>query len=83
MHSLALIVKCERKDLTQSYDKSPGTNRTIQKGQLQQKNATIHFDYTMITDRLRMVSWSSESHPSGVVKSVYGIKTFPLTTTTV
>ena len=32
------------------------------------KNATKNFDYTTIADRLRTVSWGSESHPAGVVK---------------
>ena len=43
------------------------------------KNATKNFDYTTIADRLRTVSWGSDSHPAGVVKPVYGIPTFPLT----
>ena len=28
------------------------------------KNAAKNFDYTMIADRLRTVSWSNSSHPS-------------------
>ena len=44
------------------------------------KNATKHFDYTTIVDRRRTVSWSNDIHPTGVVKHVYGIPTFPLTT---
>ena len=43
------------------------------------KNATKHFDYTTIADRLRMVSWSNRSHPTGVVNLVYERSTFPLT----
>ena len=43
------------------------------------KNATKNFDYTTIADRLRTVSWGSDSHPAGVVTPVYGIPTFPLT----
>ena len=43
------------------------------------KNATKNFDYTMIADRLRTVSWGNDSHPAGVVKPVYGIPAFPLT----
>ena len=43
------------------------------------KNATKYFDYTTIADRLRTVSWDNDSHPTGVVKPVYGIPTFPLT----
>ena len=43
------------------------------------KNATKNFDYTTIADRLRTVSWSNSSHPTGVVKPVYERSTFPLT----
>ena len=38
-----------------------------------------NFDYTTIADRLRTVSWSNNSHQTGVVKPVDGIPTFPLT----
>ena len=68
------------RDLTQSYDKSPNTQRKIQKATLQHKNATKNFDCTTIVDRLRTVSCSNDSHPIGGVKPVYGISTFPLTT---
>ena len=34
------------------------------------KNATKNFDYTTIADRLRTVSRSNSSHPTGVVKPV-------------
>ena len=54
------------RDLTQSSDKSPYIHRKIQKAKLQYKNATKHFDYTMIADRLRTVSWGNDSHPTGV-----------------
>ena len=47
------------------------------------KNATKSFDYTTIADRLRTVSWSNSSHPTGVVKPVYERSTFPLTATAV
>ena len=30
------------------------------------KNATKNFDYTMIADRLRTVSWINNSYPTGV-----------------
>ena len=46
----------------------------------QHKNATKNFDYKTIADRLRTVSWSNNSHPTGVVKPVNGYPTFPLTT---
>ena len=67
------------RDLTQACDKNPYTHRTIQKATWQHKNATKNFDYTTIADRLRTVSWSSSSHPTGVVKPVYERSTFPLT----
>ena len=37
-----------------------------------------NFDDTTIADRLRTVGWSNDSYPTGVVKPVYGIPTFPL-----
>ena len=67
------------RDLTQSYDKSPYTDRKIQKATWQHKNATKNFDYTTIGDRLRTVSWGNDSQPTGVVKQVYGIPAFLLT----
>ena len=67
------------RDLTQSYDKRPYTNREIQKATWQYKKATKNFDYTTIADRLRTVSWSNIRHLSVVVKPVYGIPTFPQT----
>ena len=42
-------------------------------------NAIKTFDYTTIADRLKTVSWSNDSHPTGGVKPIYGIPTFPLT----
>ena len=69
----------KRRDLTQSYNKSPYTDRKIQKATWQHKNATKNFDYTIIADRLRTVSWGNDSHPTGVVKPVNGILTLPLT----
>ena len=57
---------------------SPVTNLYSAKknGKLQHKNATKNFNYTMIANRLRMVSCSSVS--TGVVKPVYWIPTVPL-----
>ena len=71
------------RDLTQSYNKSPYSHRKIQKPTREPKNATKNFDYTTIVDRLRTVSWSTDSHTTGVVKPVYRIPTFPLTAKTV
>ena len=36
------------------------------------KNATKKFDYTAVADRLRTVSWSNYSHPTGVVNRFTG-----------
>ena len=47
------------------------------------KNDTKNFDYTTIAGRLRTVSWSNSSHPTGVVKPVYDRSNFPLTATAV
>ena len=66
------------RDLTQSYDKSPYTQRKLEVANSQHKNATKTFDYTTITDRLKNVNY--DSNPTGVVKPVYGFPTFPLTT---
>ena len=57
--------------------------RKIPKTKRQHKNTTQNFDNTTIADRLRTVSWSNDSHPTGVVKPLYSIPTFPLTTHTV
>ena len=76
---MSQILREKGRDLTQCYDKSPFTHRKIQKATWQHPNDTKHFDYTTIEDRLRTVSWSNDSHPTGVVKPVYGIPTFPLT----
>ena len=53
-------------DLTQSYEKSPYTNRTLIK---QSDNTKRHqnYDYATIADRLRTVSWTTYSrHPTGL-----------------
>ena len=67
------------RDLTQSYDKSPCTNRKFQKSTWQRKNTTKNFDYTTIADRLNMVNCSNDSYITGVVKPVYKVPTFLLT----
>ena len=43
------------------------------------KYATKNFDYTTSADRLRTVSWSNSSYPTGVVEPVNERSTFPLT----
>ena len=47
-------------DLTQSYDKTPYTNRKFENQKTTHTNATKNFDYTTIADRLRTVSWSNK-----------------------
>ena len=59
--------------------KAPTTTENSKK---QNDNTKRHqkFDNT-IADQLRAFSWSNiDSNPTGVVKPVYGITTFPLTT---
>ena len=60
-------IRPKGRDLTQSYDKRLYTHRKIQKASWQHKKATKNFDYTTIADRLRTVSWSNSTHPTGVV----------------
>ena len=43
--------------------KNPKSNMTTQKRHQ-------NFDYTMIADRLRTVSWGNDSYPTGVVKDL-------------
>ena len=81
------LLICHRKerekgrDLTQFYDKSPYTHGKIRNVRTQKRYQNI--DYTTIAGRLRTVSWSNDRNPTGVVKPVYGIPTFPLTAKTV
>ena len=58
--------------------KAPTPIEKIQKATWKHQNATKNFDYTTIADRLRTVSWGNDSHPTGVVKPVYWIRTFLL-----
>ena len=60
--------------------KTPTPTEQSKKQQDNIKNATKNFDYTTIADRLRTVSWSNSSHPTGVVKPGYVRSTFPFTT---
>ena len=59
----SLILKPNKeRDLTQSYNKSPYTNRKFRKAKWQHKNASQNFDFTTIADQLRTVSWSNRSY---------------------
>ena len=65
-------------DLTQSYDKNPYTNRKFEtKGQHTQTPPKTSITQQLRTDLGRSVGVTS--NPTGVVKPVYGIPTFPLT----
>ena len=59
--------------------KSPTPTEKSKKQRDNNKKRQQNFDYTKMADGLRTVSWSNNSHPTGVVKPVYGIPTFPLT----
>ena len=59
------------------------THTPTEKSKKQRDNTKTHkktSDYATIAGRLWTVSWSNDSHRTGVVKPVYGIPTFPLTT---
>ena len=49
----------KRRDLTQSYDKSPYTHRKTKTTRQHKKCHQKNFDYTTISGRLRTVSWSN------------------------
>ena len=53
------MLKEKGRDLTQSYDKSPHTNRNVKKAKRQDIYATYKFDYSVIADRLRTASRSN------------------------
>ena len=67
-----VISRANGRDLTQSYYKS--TKSKKQRDNIE--NATKNFDYTMTADRLRTVSWSNSSHPTGVVLSIWQMDKF-------
>ena len=65
--------KKKGRDLTESYDKIPYMDRKIPKSNVKTQKRHQKLDYTAIADQLRTVSWGNDSHPTGVVKRVYGI----------
>ena len=69
---LCIIAREKGRDLTQSYDKSPYTNRNVKRAKWQHKQRHKKFDYTTVVDRLRTVSWSNHGYPTGVVNRFYG-----------
>ena len=73
-----------KRDLIHSGDKSPYINRKKRlKKNKQHHNATKHFDYTTIADRLGTFVASNNSQPIDVFIPVHEYPTFPLTETAV
>ena len=58
------MIREKEGDLTQSYYKTPYTNRKFENQMTTQKR---HQNLTIV-DRLRTVIWSNNSHPTGVDK---------------
>ena len=53
-NDISVIYKREKgRDLTQSYDKSPYTNRNVKMSKWQHEQRHKKFDYTAVADRLR------------------------------
>ena len=63
--------------------KAPTPTEKYKKQRDNTKTPPKNFDYTTIAGWLRSVSLGNDSHPIGLVKLVYGIPTFPLTTNAV
>ena len=80
--SLVEFMREKGRDVTQSYDKNPTPTKKSKK-QRDNINATKNLDYTTTADRLKTVSWSNNSQPTGVVKPVYERSTSRLTATAV
>ena len=70
----------ERKRYDSVLWQKPLQQQKIPKSKLTTQTRHQNLDYTTIAGRLRTVSWSNDSHPTSVVKPVYGIRTFPLIT---
>ena len=70
LRNLSICIKWKKKEIWLS----PMTIATAEmsKGQSDNtNNATKKFNYTVVADRLRTVSWSNNGHPTGVVNLVY------------
>ena len=75
---VANLVEKKKENWLSPMTKAPTLTEKYKKQRDNTKNATKNFDYTTIADRLRTVSWSNSSQPTGVVKPVYERSTFPL-----
>ena len=60
--------------------KAPTPTNNPKKSTWQHKNASKNIDYITIAERPTTVTWGKDSLPTGVVKPVYGIPIFQLTT---
>ena len=70
---IAIICKEKKEEIWLSPMTKAHTPTEMSKGQSDNiKNATKKFDYTAVADRLRTVSWSNYSHPTGVVNRFTG-----------
>ena len=72
--------------MTQFYDKSLYTGtvyRKFQNAKCQYKHKTKYFDLKKIVDQLKTVSYSNNRQTTSVIKQVYGIPAFPITTNAV
>ena len=65
--------------LTKSYITNAPTPTENSKKQSEKQKCHQTFDYRTTADRLRTVSWNNDSHPTGLIKPVYGILNFHLT----
>ena len=72
LHHAALILGEKGRYQTQSYDKSPYTNRNVKRAKWKHKQRHKKIDNTAVADRRRTVSWSNYGHSTGVVNLVYG-----------
>ena len=63
--------------------KAPISTENTKKSNAIGQKGDHNIDYTTIADRLRTVNMGNDSHPTGVVKPVTEIATFPLTATVV
>ena len=62
--------------------KAPTKAENVKRAKWQHKKNHKMFDYTAIADRLRTVSWSNYSHPTGAVNRFTG-QTFKIPATAV
>ena len=75
IEKIPLKLREKERDFLSPMTKAPYQQK-IQQPIDNTKYANKNFDYTTIVNRLRTVSWSNYSHPTGVIKPVYGYPTF-------